>query len=62
MSKFDEIVNGYKNLVKSKLGLSSEKDEEILRQKSFRYFFTVHMKICLFVWTLVVCFINWEKR
>lgn len=33
MSKFDEIVNGYKNLVKSKLGLSSEKDEEIFNAR-----------------------------
>lgn len=33
MSKFDEIVNGYKNLVKSKLGLSSEKDEEIFKAR-----------------------------
>ena len=29
MSKFNEIVSGYSNLVKSKLGLSDEKDEEI---------------------------------
>lgn len=37
MSKFDEIVNGYKNLVKSKLGLSDDKDEEI---------FTARRTIC----------------
>jgi hypothetical protein len=33
MSRFKEIVNGYKNLVKSKLGLSSEKDEEIFKAR-----------------------------
>tara|TARA_R100000541_G_scaffold13823_2_gene23182 strand:- start:6989 stop:7210 length:222 start_codon:yes stop_codon:yes gene_type:complete len=28
-SIFEQIVNGYSNLVKSKLGISSEKDEEV---------------------------------
>jgi len=37
MSRFQEIVNGYKNLVKSKLGISSEKDEEV---------FTARRTIC----------------
>jgi hypothetical protein len=37
MSRFKQIVNGYSNLVKSKLGLSSEKDEEI---------FTARREIC----------------
>lgn len=29
MSKLKEILNGYKNLLKSKLGVSEAKDEEI---------------------------------
>lgn len=33
VSKFDEIVDGYKNLVKSKLGVSSEKDEEVFKAR-----------------------------
>lgn len=33
MSRFKEIVNGYSNLVKSKLGVSSEKDEEIFQAR-----------------------------
>ena len=33
MSRFNEIVSGYKNLVKSKLGLSDEKDEEIFNAR-----------------------------
>ena len=33
MSRFDEIVNGYKNLLKSKLGISEEKDEEIFKAR-----------------------------
>ena len=33
MSKFDEIVDGLKNLVKSKLGLSDEKDEEVFKAR-----------------------------
>jgi hypothetical protein len=33
MSKVNEIANGYKNLVKSKLGLSSEKDEKIFKAR-----------------------------
>lgn len=36
-SRFEQIVNGYSNLVKSKLGLSSEKDEKI---------FTARREIC----------------
>lgn len=31
--RFSEIVNGYKNLVKSKLGVSSERDEEIFQAR-----------------------------
>ncbi len=33
VNKFKEIVNGYSNLVKSKLGLSDEKDEEIFNAR-----------------------------
>ena len=33
VSKFKEIVTGYTNLVKSKLGLSSEKDEKIFEAR-----------------------------
>jgi hypothetical protein len=33
MSRFKEIVNGYSNLVKSKLGLSDEKDEEVFQAR-----------------------------
>ena len=33
VSRFNEIVDGYKNLVKSKLGLSDEKDEEIFKAR-----------------------------
>jgi hypothetical protein len=33
MSRFSQIVSGYKNLVKSKLGLSEEKDEEIFQAR-----------------------------
>ena len=33
MSRFKEIVNGYSNLVKSKLGASSKKDEEIFQAR-----------------------------
>ncbi len=33
MSRFKKIVDGYKNLVKSKLGLSDEKDEEIFNAR-----------------------------
>ena len=32
-SKFEEIINGYSNLVKSKLGLSSEQDEKIFKAR-----------------------------
>tara|TARA_B110000211_G_scaffold203780_1_gene236796 strand:+ start:240 stop:458 length:219 start_codon:yes stop_codon:yes gene_type:complete len=33
VSKFKEIVTGYTNLVKSKLGLSSEKNEKIFKAR-----------------------------
>ena len=33
MGRFNEIVNGYSNLVKSKLGLSSEEDEKIFQAR-----------------------------
>lgn len=33
MSRFSQIVSGYKNLVKSKLGLSDEKDEEVFEAR-----------------------------
>ena len=33
MSRFKEIVNGYTNLIKSKLGVSDEKDEEIFNAR-----------------------------
>ncbi len=32
-NRFQKIVDGYSNLVKSKLGLSSEKDEEIFEAR-----------------------------
>tara|TARA_R110002051_G_scaffold233122_1_gene294692 strand:+ start:500 stop:757 length:258 start_codon:yes stop_codon:yes gene_type:complete len=32
-SRFSQIVNGYSNLVKSKLGLSSEQDEKIFEAR-----------------------------
>ena len=33
MSRFKQIVNGYSNLVKSKLGMSSEEDEKIFKAR-----------------------------
>jgi len=33
LSKAEEIAQGYKNLVKSKLGLSSEEDEKIFNAR-----------------------------
>lgn len=33
MSRFEEIVNGYSNLVKSKLGISSVRDEKIFKAR-----------------------------
>jgi hypothetical protein len=33
MSRFNEIVNGYSNLVKSKLGISSKEDENIFEAR-----------------------------
>jgi len=32
-SRFSQIVDGYSNLVKSKLGISSEKDEEVFKAR-----------------------------
>lgn len=34
MSKIIEITSGYKNLIKSKLGLSSEEDEKVFSERA----------------------------
>ena len=33
MAKIDEIANGWKNVIKSKLGVSSEEDEKIFQSR-----------------------------